>query len=47
MSELELLKEIIEFHNNDGTYWLMCKWIGKRAGLTEDQVDEMIGELIK
>ena len=47
MTEKELLREIVEFFNEDGSYWITCKCLGKRLDMTEDEVDNLITKLIK
>lgn len=47
MTAKELLKEIVEFFNEDGSYWITCKCLAHKLGKTEDEIDDLFTELLK
>jgi len=47
MTQQEFLKEIVEFFNEDGSYWLTCKCLGARLNKTDDEIDELFTKFLE
>jgi hypothetical protein len=42
----EFFESLIDYFNEDGTYWITCRILAKKLNLTEDEVDEKFTELL-